>query len=431
MFRPTHVTRAVQRAYGIEHPIGDPFGGAAYGEFEKGGIGQIFKSVLPIVAGAAMIIGSGGLMTPMVIGGAMIAGGAMSGIGAITGNQTLSKIGGITSAVAGIAGLGYSAYSNWDTISNFFSEGVQSAETLSGAASGAEAVTNAGGGTEYAMFGGDTAPIAESVGSNLANTQTAAAYQGGGYNADQFAGELQNQINQVANAPVNMQTGNMYAGPITGTIDTSAGANAIANTSVGGGSGLSIPGSQSSGLTLGGSSGGLSAPTGSSLLTGATPEIASAGTGANILTGGVPSGSLVGGAAYGAVTPPPTDGGLLSSVGQFINKNPVASMMGLQAVSGLAEGASPKSQAEGEYLQALSQMKQAEIAFLEAQKAPETAANTAYLLEKAKEFDKTKQYEEEKRAAYNESIKALQTPQTQNLAQTMYGGAGLINQARA
>lgn len=403
MFQPHYVTRAVQRAYGMEHPIGDPFGGAAYGEKNGGGsFGKIVSSAVPMIAGAAMMIGSGGALAPLVIGGAMFAGGAMSGIGAISGNQTLSKIGGITSAVAGVAALGYTAYSNWDSISNFFAEGVQSSEALTGATGGAEAAAGGGGGTEYAMFGGDTAPVADSVGANLANTQTSAAFQGGGYNTDQFAGELQNQINLASNTPINAQTANSFAGPVTAPIDTNAGANAITNTGFGtaqpfSGTPAPLPGSTASFGSTGG---------------------ATVGDAGSFVTSQLDGGST---------------GGLLSSVGDFIKTNPIPSLMAFQTLSGLAEGASPKSQAEGEYLQAMADMKQAEAAYLEAQKAPETAANTAYLLEKAKEFDKTKAYEEEKRAAYNASIAALQTPQTQNLAQTMYGGAqtGIINQARA
>lgn len=406
MFQPHYVTRAVQRAYGIEHPIGDPFGGAAYGEKNGGGsFGKIISSAIPMITGAAMMIGSGGALAPLVIGGAMFAGGAMSGIGAISGNQTLSKIGGITSAVAGVGALGYSVYSNWDSISNFFAEGVQSSEALSGAA---------GAGGEYAMFGGDTAPLtsSSSVATDIVNTPTTAAFQGGGYNAEQFAGELQNQMNLASNTPLNMQTANSFAGPVTAPINTSAGANAVANTGIGS---VTLPGGGDYGVT-----------TASGQVLNSSGQVLGTAPGFQSSTLPTVFGSAGGGGGGGA-------GGLLSSVGSFIKENPVVSLMGLQTLSGLAEGASPKSQAEGEYIQAMTAMKQAEQEYLEAAKAPETAANTAYLLEKAKEFDKTKAYEEEKRAAYNASIAALQTPQTQNLAQTMYGGAqaGLINQARA
>lgn len=133
--------------------------------------------------------------------------------------------------------------------------------------------------------------------------------------------------------------------------------------------------------------------------------------------------------------------GLLSSVGNFIEKNPMASMMGMQAISGMAQGASPKSQAEGEYLQAMADLKNAEASYLQAAqdaKINETVANTEYLQSKAAEFDKTKAYAEEKRKAYNDSIKNLQMPSSYidyNNAlfnpTTATNNAGIINGARA
>ena len=427
MFRPSYVTRSVQQAYGIEHPIGDPFGGAAYGELNGGGsFGKILSSAIPMIAGAAMMLTPGAPLGAMLIGGAMFAGGAMSGIGAITGNQTLSKIGGITSAVAGVAGMGYSVYSNWDSISNFFSSGTELAGT---AAAGAEGATGTmadipGLGWNTAAAEGMTA--APSVAGNFAGAQTSAAFAGGGYDAASFAGELGNQMNLASSTPLNMQTGNMLASA-QGTVDAGGVANAI-NT----GGMSSIPGIGNASSLAQGSSVGSFAPQASSFGGGSFLPTGSAAPlpGSSFGSGAATVDNVGGFAANAGNTGGST--GLLSSVGSFIEKNPTASMMGLQAVGGMMEGASPKSQAEGEYLQAMADMKQAEQAYLEAVKAPETAANTAYLLEKAKEFDKTKAYEEEKRAAYNASIAALQAPQTQNLAQTMYGGAqtGLINQAK-
>ena len=415
MFQPHHVTRAVQKAYGIEHPIGDPFGGAAYGEKNGGGsFGKIVSSAVPMIAGAAMMIGSGGALAPLVIGGAMFAGGAMSGIGAISGNQTLSKIGGITSAVAGVAGLGYSIYnSEWMTnLASKFSTGT---ELTTAANTGAEAAGTMADipGLGWNTAAAEGASLAPSAAAQMTSAPTAAAFSGGAYDAGAFAGELQNQLTLAGNSPLNYNTANSFAGPITSPINTSAGANAISNTGMGS---VTLPGGGDYGMSM--ANGNVINSAGQTL--GVSPGFSS--TSLPTVYGGADLGTMNSGSS-----------GLLSSVGSFIKDNPVVSLMGLQTLSGLAEGASPKSQAEGEYIQAMTAMKQAEQEYLEAQKAPETAANTAYLLEKAKEFDKTKQYEEEKRAAYNASIAALQAPQTQNLAQTMYGGAqtGIINQARA
>lgn len=405
MFKPSpmYVTRAVQQAYGIDHPIGDPFGGAAYGEKNGGGsVGKVFSSVVPMVAGAAMMIGSGGMMAPMLIGGAMFAGGAMSGIGAITGNQTLSKIGGITSAVAGVAGLGYSIYnSEWMTnLASKFASGTDVATTAAG--TGAE-VTAGGGGIEYAMFGGDTAPVTGSVAADIVNAPTAAAYGGGGYDAGSFAGEMQNQINLAGNTPLNYSTANSFAGPVTSPINTTAGANAIANTGMGS---VTLPGGGDYGVSL--ANGNVINSSGQ--LLGTSPGFAS-----NTLP------TVYGGADLGAMNS--GSSGLLSSVGSFIKDNPVVSLMGLQTLGGLAEGASPKSQAEGELLQAQQALVEAETNYVNSGKSAQAEI----------EFNRAKAYEQEKRKAYNDSIIALQNPQTQNLAQTMYGGAqtGLINQARA
>lgn len=412
MFKPTHVTRAVYRAYGIEHPIGDPFGGPAYGQKEKGGIGGIFQSAIPIIAGAAMMIGSGGALAPMVIGGAMLAGGAMSGIGAITGNNTLSKIGGITSAVAGVAGMGYGVYQNWDSISGFFANGTElaGAGSESIALQSGESITDA---LTRAQAAGNTAVQGGAAAAEMAAAPTTAAFQGGSY-TDQLAGELGNQI-QATQAPVaqslqaNMAPSNMLASA-QGTTDVGGVGSSLGKVGLDTGFGTAQPFV------------GTPAP-----LPGSAASFGSSGGATIGDTGGFVSSQLAGGEG----------GGLLSSVGNFIEKNPLASMIGFQAASGLAQGASPKSQAEGEYLQAQADYLNAKQEWEQAaQQAAldQTAANTEYLRSKAQEFEKSKAYAEEKRRLYNESIINLQTPQTQNLAQIMQGGAqntGLLNAARA
>lgn len=410
MFRPSpmHVTRAVQQAYGIDHPIGDPFGGAAYGEKNGGGsIGKVFSSVVPMVAGAAMMIGSGGMMAPMLIGGAMFAGGAMSGIGALSGNQTLSKIGNITSAVAGVAALGYSAYSNWDTISNFFASGTETAGAVESGAGVFGGPAGAAEGTVGAYGAGAEGGVEAltTTAGQMSTTSTPAAFQGAAWGGPVTGG---------VEGTVGAYGGGLDTIPTLTSGNTAMGANAITNTSMStGGFGAAQPFVGTPAALPGG---------GASFGSTGAATIPSDG-------GGFVSGMLnAGGEAAGGGS-----GGILSSVGNFIQKNPIPSLMAFQSLAGLAEGASPKSQAEGEYIQAMTAAKEAETAYLNAVKAPETAANTEYLLAKAAEWDKTKKYEEEKRAAYNASIAALNPTNTGNLAQTMYGGAqtGLINQARA
>lgn len=89
--KPTYIiTHRALAAMG--EPVGDPFGGPAYGE-KRGPALALVGAVGSISAG--MAIGASTLM-----GGLMIAGGVMSGLGAITGNKTLSTLG----MVAGLAG---------------------------------------------------------------------------------------------------------------------------------------------------------------------------------------------------------------------------------------------------------------------------------------------------------------------------------------
>lgn len=423
--QPMHITRAVQQAYGIDHPIGDPFGGAAYGELNGGGsVGKVLSSVIPMVAGAVMMLTPAAPMGAMLLGGAMFAGGALNGIGQLTGNQDLVKIGGITSAVAGVASMGYGLYTNWDSITGAvggFLENGASASAELGATAGA---VETGGAALNSVNAANVSTVAGDLASAGSTLAPEAAFAGGAYDTSALAGELSNQMNLASQTPLNMQTGNMLAST-QGTLDAgNAAANAINTTSMGGGSGLSLGGKAGTGLIFGGNAGtGLSVPTGTSatnLLMGGTPEIATAGAGSNILTGGAPAGSLIGGAPYGSVTPPPTDGGLLSSVGNFIQKNPIPSLMAFQTVAGLAEGASPKSQAEGEYLQAMSQLKEAETNYINSGKAKEAEA----------EFNRAKAYAQEKRDAYNLSITQMTAP-NMTAATGAYNPNGLINQARA
>lgn len=415
--QPMYVTRAVQQAYGIDHPIGDPFGGAAYGEKNGGGsVGKIFSSVLPIVAGAAMMMTPGLQPLGMVIAGGMIAGGAMSGIGAITGNQTLSKIGGITSAVAGVAGLGYSAYTNWDSISNFFANGTELAGTGANVAGESialqpgESITDA---LVRAQQAGNTAVQGGAAAADMLAVPTAAAFQGGGYNAEQLAGELGNQI-QATQAPVaqslqaNLTPGNMLAANTQGVVDTGGVGSSLGKVGLGQEYAM-FGGDAGTGFGTAQPFTGTPAP-----LPGSTASFGSTGGATVGDVGSYVSGQLDGGG-----------GGLLSSAGQFVKDNPVVSLMGFQTLAGLAEGASPKSQAEGEYLQAMAQLKIAEADYINSGKSKE--AEDA--------FNRAKAYELEKRKAYNDSIVNMQQANTSNLYQSMYPGAanptGIINQARA
>ena len=95
MMQKTYLSRAVTRAMSLDHPIGDPFGGTAYGE-KNDPVSAIIS--IGTMAGTYAAAGSFAAMTLMQ--GLAFAGAALSLTGNVTGNKTLMKIG----MVAGIAG---------------------------------------------------------------------------------------------------------------------------------------------------------------------------------------------------------------------------------------------------------------------------------------------------------------------------------------
>lgn len=98
----TYLSRAMTRAMALDHPIGDPTGGPAYGERN-----EPVSAVLAIgsmVAGYGAATAAGATMAAMVLGGMAMAGGALSLVGNVTGNAKLQKFGSIVGMVGG-AGL--------------------------------------------------------------------------------------------------------------------------------------------------------------------------------------------------------------------------------------------------------------------------------------------------------------------------------------
>lgn len=95
--RIEYQTIANTRRLSVDMPFADPHKGAPYGEKNGPALG---------VAAAIGSISAGMAATSALLGGIMIAGGIATGLGAITGNKTLSTIG----AVAGLAGFGVGAF---------------------------------------------------------------------------------------------------------------------------------------------------------------------------------------------------------------------------------------------------------------------------------------------------------------------------------
>lgn len=93
-----------------EHPVGDPFAGAAFGEMHKSkGLGMVIGVVSGLAtagAGWGMMAAGNGLTLGSLAGGAMFAGGISTALGSVSGNKKLTKIGGILSLGGGIGSLG-------------------------------------------------------------------------------------------------------------------------------------------------------------------------------------------------------------------------------------------------------------------------------------------------------------------------------------
>ena len=126
------------RAAFHDMPVAGPMDGAAYGEYLKSkGLGMI----IGVVSAAAAVVTGGATLAAwatastaqLISAGAMVAGGVMSGVGAVTGNQKLMKIGGVLSLAGGIGGA---------LNGTAFSKGLVSGVDASGA--GASAAAEAG-----------------------------------------------------------------------------------------------------------------------------------------------------------------------------------------------------------------------------------------------------------------------------------------------
>ena len=95
MIKKFYLTRTQTRAMAADHPIGDPTGGAAYGEKN-----DPITAVISIASMAGTYAAAGSFAAMTMMQGIAFAGAALSLVGNISGNSTLMKIG----AVAGIAG---------------------------------------------------------------------------------------------------------------------------------------------------------------------------------------------------------------------------------------------------------------------------------------------------------------------------------------
>lgn len=96
----TYLSREMTRAMALDHPIGDPFGGAAYGERR-----DPVSAVISIASMASTYAAAGTFAAMTLTQGLVFAGAAIGLAGNITGNKTLSKIGMVTGLAGGVGML--------------------------------------------------------------------------------------------------------------------------------------------------------------------------------------------------------------------------------------------------------------------------------------------------------------------------------------
>lgn len=155
-FKVHSVHVALNKMWEAEIPVGDPFGGAAYGEKNKKAFKSVVKVLAPIAAIAATVATGGAFLAAggfaalsagsftALTTGLSFAGSALSVVGQATGNEKLTKIGGIASLAGGVGLAAYnigqtgSVAAGLDKTFDQFSEGTSKAwEKLTGTPAGA------------------------------------------------------------------------------------------------------------------------------------------------------------------------------------------------------------------------------------------------------------------------------------------------------
>ena len=150
--------------------MGAPFEGPAFGQFQKSSaIGMIIGVVASVVTmGAALPMLASAVLATQIAGGIMFAGGALSGIGAITGNKKLQKIGGIMSLAGGVGALASSAASSAGA-GGAFASGSGSTAVQNMAGTMMESVNSIGGAVGYGnVYDPGSVGAATSAGKDLA-----------------------------------------------------------------------------------------------------------------------------------------------------------------------------------------------------------------------------------------------------------------------
>ncbi len=277
MYKKTYLSRAMTRAFAMDAPIGDPFGGPAFGERNDpvSTVVAFFEAATVFEAVAAI-------------------GTALSVVGMVTGNESLTKIGGVMGLVGGFGTLAQNGVfgegmKGWaDGISNSMSTNISSAAVPTDAFANGEVV-------QQSIAGGATAPV-DAGSLNLEQTTNA------GLISDTAAGyEPALDMNPNATSRVD---------PLSKiTIDGDPASNM-----------LNPDGTPKVGTT----------PAASTPL-----DIAKAGEPINAMQSAAQQGGNVSAVAKAASTGIDTGTSLLDRIGKFADKHPVVSMEAAKFIKGL------------------------------------------------------------------------------------------------
>lgn len=287
-FQKTYLSREMSRVYAMDNPVGDPFGGPAYGEKN----GPAVALVLPVLTMGATYAG---MMAGSIMAGVAFAGAAVSLVGTVTGNQKLQRIGAVASLIggAGMNGLFGDAAASATWGSTF--GGAEAAAASSQATALAQTPTGTPGTQTPIVDGVSTAPTADL-------TSPSASYAGGNVNAP---GGTAAGVNAPGGA-----TGPLNAAPASTTLPDIAGSTGNPALDATLTSNPGAPGTATAGVKPGFTE---------SLKAGNYMDATKA-AGSNMM--------------------------------QFTKDYPMMTMMGMQAVSGLSDWMSGKTDAEIDALQA-------------------------------------------------------------------------------
>lgn len=221
------------RRLAVEMPVGDPYGGVAYGKRQMPVIAVVAAAASFVAGASALVAGAAGLAA--LSAGAMVVGGALTVIGTISGNSKLAKIGGILSLAGGIGSLATGATEAAATAAGSGAEaGV--ADTIAGAVGEAGGASSAFGDVAVGGvdLGGTTTYGLDEIGGIASET-------GGAANASMAVGEaapkglLSSELgasDTIRNAVTNADQGVLGIDPTNAMNAAAPNAMTTANTSV-------------------------------------------------------------------------------------------------------------------------------------------------------------------------------------------------------